>query len=256
MSVTAIPDTLALISEARRALTEARTLPDIRRVMEAAQVAADAGRRAAKLAEAQQMAADVVRAAEDAANDAAAIRIEAQARAGEMLRQMAERGERDPGGRGRIESRPATQLDDLGVTKSDSSRWQRVADIPEPVREEYVDRTKAGGDEVTTSGLLRYADGKVGEQQEVLLGQVTDSIDQQAPDAAERIRLAKVAAEYARHMHAVSCLPFLEPQDVLAAVGTTEIRAARLTFNLALRWLEKVEGATSEIRVLQGDDHA
>ena len=42
--------TLALISDARRALAEAATLPDIRKVMEAASVAADAGRRAAKLA--------------------------------------------------------------------------------------------------------------------------------------------------------------------------------------------------------------
>lgn len=75
-------DTLALISDARRALAEAQTLPDIRRVMEAAKVATDAMRRQAKLAEGQQMAAEVVQAAEEAANDAAAVRIEAQARAG------------------------------------------------------------------------------------------------------------------------------------------------------------------------------
>jgi len=42
--------TLALISDARRALTEAATLSDIRKVIEAASVAADAGRCAAKLA--------------------------------------------------------------------------------------------------------------------------------------------------------------------------------------------------------------
>lgn len=65
------PSTLALISDARHALAEARTLPDIRRVMEAASVAADAGRRAAKLAKAHDLAADVVRDAEAAANDAA-----------------------------------------------------------------------------------------------------------------------------------------------------------------------------------------
>ena|ERR1700732_576347 len=37
-------------------------------------------------------------------------------RAGEMLKQMAEKGERDPGGRDRIELRPATQLADLDIT--------------------------------------------------------------------------------------------------------------------------------------------
>ncbi len=45
---------------------------DIRKVMEAASVATDAGRRAAKLAEAHGLAVDVVRDAEAAARDAAA----------------------------------------------------------------------------------------------------------------------------------------------------------------------------------------
>src|SRR5215472_5039562 len=90
--------TLALISDARQALAEARTLPDIRRVMEAASVAADAGRRAAKLAEAHGLATDVVRDAEAAANDAA------------------------------------------------------------EVRAEYVEETKAAGEEISTDGLLKHAD--------------------------------------------------------------------------------------------------
>ncbi len=74
--------TLALISEAWHALAEARTLPDIHKVMAAASVAADAGRWAAKLAEPFGLAADVVRDAEAAAIDAAVVRIEAQAKAG------------------------------------------------------------------------------------------------------------------------------------------------------------------------------
>jgi hypothetical protein len=85
------PTTLALISDARPALAAALTLPDIRKVMEAASVAANAGRRAAKLAEAHGLAADVVRDAEAAAREAAAVRIEAQAKAGELLKEMAER---------------------------------------------------------------------------------------------------------------------------------------------------------------------
>jgi hypothetical protein len=44
-----------------------------------------------------------------------------------MLAEMKKLGERDPGGKGKIESRPATQLKDLGVTKSQSSRWQQMA---------------------------------------------------------------------------------------------------------------------------------
>jgi hypothetical protein len=149
--------TLSLIADARRSLAEARTLPDVRPVMEAASVAVDAAQRATRLAEGQRLAAEVVEAANDAANDAAAIRNEAQARAGEMLREMARRGERDSGGRGRVGSRPATQLGDLGVTKSESSRWQQVAAVPAAVRQEYHDSTKAARGEVSTAGLLRYA---------------------------------------------------------------------------------------------------
>ena len=62
--------------------------------MAAASVAADPGRRAAKLANAHGLAADVVRDAEAAANDAAAVRIEAQAKAAELQRGMRDRGER------------------------------------------------------------------------------------------------------------------------------------------------------------------
>src|SRR5690242_3596468 len=85
--------TLALISHARRSLVEARSLPDVHRVIEAATVLVDAAQRAAKLAEAQRVAADIVNAAIDAANDAAAIRIEAQARAGEILNTLRQDGQ-------------------------------------------------------------------------------------------------------------------------------------------------------------------
>src|SRR5215472_10155651 len=86
--------TVQLISNARRALVEARTLPDFRKVMEVAKVATDAAHRAAKLMEAQGVAAEVVQAANEAANDAAAVRIEAQAGAGRIVREMKERGAR------------------------------------------------------------------------------------------------------------------------------------------------------------------
>jgi hypothetical protein len=56
----------------------------------------------------------------------------AERRAGEMLIEMAEHKERDPGGKGprKVGSQPATQLpklSDLGISKSQSSRWQKLA---------------------------------------------------------------------------------------------------------------------------------
>jgi hypothetical protein len=148
--------TLELISQARQALAEARTLPDIRRVIEAASVAKDASQRAARLYNAERRAVEVVEAATAAANDAATIRIEAQAKAGELLAQMRESGERAKGGEaGRRESQPVT-LGELGIGRMESSRWQQVAAVPPDVRAEYVEETRAAKGEVSTDGLLKH----------------------------------------------------------------------------------------------------
>jgi hypothetical protein len=62
-----------------------------------------------------------------------ALRLRAERRMGELLREMKDRGERDSGKGNRnpaLKSQAATpKLSDLGVTKSQSSRWQRLADI-------------------------------------------------------------------------------------------------------------------------------
>jgi N6-adenosine-specific RNA methylase IME4 len=61
------------------------------------------------------------------------LRLRAERRIGELLREMKERGERDSGKGNRnpaLKSQAATpKLCDLGVTKSQSSRWQQLADI-------------------------------------------------------------------------------------------------------------------------------
>jgi hypothetical protein len=48
-------------------------------------------------------------------------------------------------------------LAELGITKAQSRRWQRLAKIPDEVFEQYLHVTKAAGKEVTEAGLLRYA---------------------------------------------------------------------------------------------------
>ena len=57
------------------------------------------------------------------------IRMRAERRAGELLSEMAERGERAV--RKNMKSQPATsKLADLGINKTQSSRWQRLAALP------------------------------------------------------------------------------------------------------------------------------
>lgn len=155
------PSELALIGQVRQMLAEAKTLPEFRHVMEAAGAFTDMAKRHAKLMEAQGMATEIVQAANRAANDAASVRIEAQAGAGRILREMTENGQRvgpHEGRVGRSSSKP--QLDDLGVEKTAAHRWQRVADIPDEIRTRYVDEMVEQDDEITTAGLLRYANPK------------------------------------------------------------------------------------------------
>ena len=150
---------LPVLAAAQQELAAAKTLPDVLPVIHLAAAVASAAERAAKLAGIRGAAAEVVQAANETAREAAVLRIEAQARAGELLREMAGRGERDRGhGDRRPESHDATpQLDDLGVTKSESSRWQRLAAVPADVRQAYAAETRTAGREVTINGLLRFA---------------------------------------------------------------------------------------------------
>lgn len=225
--------TVQLIEAAHRSLVEAQTLPDIRRVMEAASVAADAAQRAAKLAQAHRMAAEVVDAAGEVANEAAAVRIEAQAKAGELLREMREQGERAKGGEaGRRESQAAT-LDDLGVTASESSRWQQVAAVPADQRAEYVAETKAARGEVSTAGLLRHSSAAPAAR----------AGRQQGPTTA--VDHAAVSAEARKHARAIYrellALPGFRPESLVAALDNPERKHLLRALDQLTGWIEDVK---------------
>jgi hypothetical protein len=69
------------------------------------------------------------------------IRLRAERRAGELLKDMAQTGERAV--RKNMKSQPATsKLSDLNINKSQSSRWQKLANISDADFEGLVDRTK------------------------------------------------------------------------------------------------------------------
>jgi hypothetical protein len=66
--------------------------------------------------------------------------VEAERKVGQLLKETAERGERDkPGGDRRSSSRePRMKLGDKGISYDQSSRWQALADVPEDQFEEAL----------------------------------------------------------------------------------------------------------------------
>lgn len=180
------PSDLVRLTDAAQMLAEARTLPDIRKVHNLAQRAQDYARAA--------------RLGLDAQNSAAAIRLEAEAAAGALLRRMAETGERDPGGRGpRVASQAASQppaptLADLGVTPDESSRWQAVASVPADVRAEYVATANERETEVTRAGLLKAAGVKPAKPADL---PITDAHRERYPEMAAAELSADLAADIA-----------------------------------------------------------
>lgn len=85
-------------------------------------------------------------------NQLAEIRIRAERRAGEILKKMKETGEREGQGGDRRSKLPAgtLKLADLGINKSESHRFQKIAEIPKKLFEEEISTTKSEGEELTT----------------------------------------------------------------------------------------------------------
>lgn len=148
------PRDLVAVTDAARMLADAVSVDDIKKVID--------------VATAMALYAKKARMSLDAQNSAAAIRIEAEAKAGDLLAAMARNGQR--AGRGNpqmsregtfeeegIDEAPST-LEDLGISRKESSRYQAVAAIPPRVRAQYVAASTVAEEEITRVGLTRFAE--------------------------------------------------------------------------------------------------
>lgn len=91
-------------------------------------------------------------------NECAEIKLRAERRAGVMLTEMERHKQED--GRPEKALQDVTHnptLDDLGISRIQSHRWQLEASVPEPEFEQHVAKTKAKGEELTSAGLRRQA---------------------------------------------------------------------------------------------------
>lgn len=139
------PLSLVSIGHATRMLAEAKSLDDVRTIRD--------------LAEAARVYARAHDLGIEAMNHAAEIKLRAERRAGELLVQTRETGERAASGvdvRYAQESKPAT-LADLGISRDQSSRWQSIASIPEPEFEGAIESAKAAAQPLSTAGMVRLA---------------------------------------------------------------------------------------------------
>lgn len=97
-------------------------------------------------------------------NQAAEIKLRAERKAGTLLAEMEKSkgiqfsGRNADGSVRRLhdETADAPTLADIGITKIQSYRFQRVARIPEHLFEEFIEHTLAVGGELTTKGLLEH----------------------------------------------------------------------------------------------------
>ncbi len=86
-------------------------------------------------------------------NQAGEMKLVAERRAGEILKDLGLHG----GDRKSDHRNNGAGLNELGITKVQSSCWQREASLPEDDFQEYLRQTKRQGKELTSRGLLRLA---------------------------------------------------------------------------------------------------
>ena len=130
---------LAALEQAQLALAEASSFEDIKDIRDKAEALRKYAA-SAELGLALQ-------------NKAAELKLRAERRAGELLRRLKLAG----GDRTSTQPDQKLSLDELGINKHQSSRWQREAAVPEEAFEKLLQETTEGERELTSAALLRMA---------------------------------------------------------------------------------------------------
>lgn len=141
---------LVLLSQAHAALLEACTVEEVRDVRDRI--------------EAVRSYAKKARLGREMVVEASALRLRSERRLGQVLQQLplakAARGNQYQAGDD-DEKTEQVRLQDLGITKSDSSRLQRIAAVPEDQFQAYVKECMTAGRECSTAACLRLLGPKM-----------------------------------------------------------------------------------------------
>lgn len=140
------PQELIVLTETAQALAQVRTIDEAKDLRDKSEAVRAYARKA--------------RLGRDILVEASVIKARAERRLGEMLRETplaaGSSGNQHTGPLPIAEDAPCT-LETLGLTKSESSRLQRIATLPEKAFEAHVEQTTAKDREVTVASLLRLA---------------------------------------------------------------------------------------------------
>lgn len=126
---------------ARTALAEAHRIDEVKDIRDKAEAMAAYARQAKDI--------ELIRMATE-------IKVRAERKCGEMLKQTAANGDRATGRPEKV-SQPTT-LSDLGLTRDESSRYQKLAAMPEEHFETAIATAQATSGQVSTAYMLRMAE--------------------------------------------------------------------------------------------------
>lgn len=143
---------LAVLDQASRILADAKSLDEIKTVRDKA--------------EAARTYAKAARLGLELQNRAAEVKLRAERKAGQFLKTLKLRG----GDRKSKRHAALLKLEDLGISRDQSKRWQYVATVTEAEFCEYLKAMNNQNREITSAGLLRVARKKLGTPQSVCSG--------------------------------------------------------------------------------------
>jgi hypothetical protein len=209
--------TLALVSQVKRALARACTLEDLKRVRDDAETIRSLAQKAKLGLEVQ--------------NEAAEFKLRAERKAGEMLSVLTRRGRRGT----KMYQTGTFRLDELGISRNQSSRWQKEAAVSEEEFSAFVQEAAESGKEVSAERLLRLSASKQGRRKSAPRavdarreGEVFVVPELLGPDRSSRAKqtagadneeLHELLAELRNHHATLSSmlLPFLEQTQATLA---------------------------------------
>jgi hypothetical protein len=135
-----LPHELAIVAHAQSELAQAGTIEEVKIIRDKA--------------EAARRYAECALLGLETQNYCAEIKLRAERKAGRLLAELRLRPGRP---RKKERSHDATILANLRINKSQSSRWQAEAAVPEEVFQRYLAIARESGKEVTAQGLLTLA---------------------------------------------------------------------------------------------------